>query len=240
MHLIELSRPSSPLPAAIAIAFFVLVVPAMALALSSSSLPKLVMLDRDGVINQDVGSPGVLRKEQFVLTPGAGTAIAALKRSGCRVSMITNQSCVGKGLLTMSELEDIHERMERLLTEQDARAVIDRIYVCTSVDGKDLRRKPNPGMIIEACRDIGVDPADAAFVGDTLSDLRAAQSGGVQRRVLVQTGYGFGLMGNEAACTPPQVQETDSSAASSQHLSGVKPFLYAANLEEAVSSIVRI
>ncbi|KAL7528248.1 hypothetical protein ACHAXR_002346 [Thalassiosira sp. AJA248-18] len=205
--------------------------------------PKMVMLDRDGVINQDVGSPGVIHKDQFHLTPGAANAIGKLKRSGCLVVIITNQSCVGKGLLGMSDLGSIHDKMEQLLVEGDSCAVIDRIYVCTSVDENDPRKKPNPGMIIEACHDMQVDPANSVFIGDTLTDLQAAKLGRVPRRVLVETGYGFGLMGGVSACVPAKVVEgtyldTCNGCTLSQHLFGVMPFLYASNLEEAVISII--
>lgn len=214
---------------------------AMALAFPSLSLPKLVMLDRDGVINEDVGYPGVICKEDFQLTPGAATAIGKLKRSGCRVVITTNQACVGRGLLALSGLEEIHGRMERLLREQDDGAVIDRIYICTSVDKKDPRKKPNPGMVVEACSDFQVDPADSIFIGDTLTDLQAAKSGGVQRRILVETGYGFGLMGGESACIPANVVEEidiETGSSSSHQMNRVTPFMYAVNLAEAVSSIV--
>lgn len=218
----------------------------MALAFPSSPLPKLVMLDRDGVINQDVGSPGVVHREQFELTPGAANAIGTLKRKGCQVVVITNQSCVGKGLLTLPELGEIHDKMEFLLKEQDDHAVIDRIYICTSIDNNDPRKKPNPGMIIEACRDFEVDPTIAHtvfFVGDTLTDLQAAKSAGVQHRILVETGYGFGLMGGKSASIPAKVvEEIDLGAtndvSSYQNLGEVTPFLYIANFAEAVGSII--
>jgi histidinol phosphatase-like enzyme len=77
-------------------------------------LPKLVLLDRDGVINEDVGPPGVICKSQFRLTYCAGKAIGSLKRCGCRVAIITNQSCVGKGLLAIEELNYIHSEMQHV------------------------------------------------------------------------------------------------------------------------------
>ena len=200
------------------------------------------MLDRDGVINQDVGAPGVINKEQFQLTPNAANAIGSLKRSGCQVVVITNQSCVGKGLLARSALDEIHDTMQLLLVEVDSCATIDHIYVCTtsSVDNSDPRKKPNPGMIIEACRDLGVQPADAIFIGDTLTDMQAAKSGGVQTRVLVETGYGYGLMDNTSACVPGRVVERIDEDANvlSRQMDEVTPFLYASNLAEAVKSFL--
>lgn len=204
-------------------------------------LPKLVLLDRDGVINSDVGAPGVICKSQFELTPNAGRAIGSLKRHGCRVAVITNQSCIGKGLLTIEELDAIHCEMKTLLVQQDTDAIIDVVYFCISADENDPRKKPNAGMIKEACRDFGIDPIDCAFVGDTLTDLQAAKSGGLQQRILVETGYGFGLMCEISACTPAKLVDgvmLEQVNGVSSELMGVAPFVYATNLAEAVNSIL--
>ena len=224
--------------------------------------PKLILLDRDGVINHDVGSRGVLSPHQFHLTSHAGNAIGRLKRNyACHVAIITNQSCVGKGLLSLSELDEIHGVMRRKLLEQDECAVIDQIYVCTLVEECDFRKKPNPGMIMEACNDWGVDDylgehssndnsknddhgddySSLIFIGDTLTDLQAARRGGIHHRILVQTGYGFGLMGDTSACHPPQLIEKtslDYIHGSCPELKSVTPFIYAANLADAVDWIV--
>ena len=114
------------------------------------------------------------------------------------------------------------------------------------MDEHDPRKKPNPGMIIEACHDMQVDPATAnsVFIGDALTDLQAAKLGGVPMRVLVETGYGFGLMGGASACVPAKVVEgtyldtTRNDVTLSQHVFGVMPFLHASNLAEAVISIL--
>mmetsp|Transcript_13184 Transcript_13184/g.17254 ORF Transcript_13184/g.17254 Transcript_13184/m.17254 type:complete len:227 (-) Transcript_13184:36-716(-) len=211
---------------------------ASAVAFAPPSLPKLVLLDRDGVINEDVGAPGVVCKTQFELTPGAGKAIGILKRLGCNVVVITNQSCVGKKLLTLSELDEIHKEMQKRLLQTDGCAVIDQIYVCTSVDENDPRKKPNPGMMIEACQDWGVDAAESVFVGDTLTDMQAASAAGMSTRILVETGYGFGLMGSQSAPSPPQLIEKTRIQTKNSDLSMVTPFLYSTNLAEAVNWLV--
>ena len=156
---------------------------------------KLVLLDRDGVINQDVGAPGVIDPQQLALTPGAGHAMGNLKRAGLQVAMITNQSCVGKGLINAGELAVIQTRLQAMLLAEDDEATWDTIYeATTTTDMVDPRRKPAPGMILEACQDFGVDPEETVFVGDTLTDLQAAHAAGVSRRILVSTGYGTGIM----------------------------------------------
>src|SRR6056300_786460 len=207
-------------------------------ALSQFPIPKLVLLDRDGVVNQDVGAPGVVSKTQFQLHDGVGTAIGKLKQHGCRVVIITNQSCVGKGLLDLKGLSAIHEEMRRQLLEKDADANLDQIYFCTS-QNDDLRKKPNPGMIIEACSDWKIDSADAVFIGDTLTDMQAAKAGGVNNRILVQTGYGLGLMGNQPAKNPPAVLNTNDLVASQSLMNSVAPFAYARNLVSAVEWILQ-
>lgn len=208
--------------------------PSMALALVPTR-NKLVLLDRDGVINEDVGSPGVLRKSQLVLTPHAGDAIGLLKRCGCQVAIITNQSCVGKGLLSNSELNDIHTEMQQMLLQQDNDATVDKVYFCTSAQDSP-RKKPNPGMIKEACQDFGADPAiDCVFIGDTLTDMQAAQAGGIEKLVLVQTGYGLGIMGHVPASNPPQlIEEHHQFIRKNPELRSVAPFHYATNLAAAV------
>lgn len=153
----------------------------------------LVLLDRDGVINEDVGSPGVCHVDDFRLVPGAAAAIAKLKRAGATVCVVTNQTCVGKGLVTELELDGIHRRMRDLLREEGGEdASIDSIHVATTVSTIPCdRRKPSPGMVLEAMAAHGFAPDDTCFVGDTATDMQAAfRAGAGVTRVLVGTGYG--------------------------------------------------
>ena len=152
-----------------------------------------MLLDRDGVINEDVGSPGVCHVDDFRLVPGAAAAIAKLKRAGATVCVVTNQTCVGKGLVTELELDGIHRRMRDLLREEGGEdASIDSIHVATTVSTIPCdRRKPSPGMVLEAMAAHGVAPDDTCFVGDTATDMQAAfRAGAGVTRVLVGTGYG--------------------------------------------------
>lgn len=178
---------------------------------SSFSFPKmwlkpyprrLILLDRDGVINLDVGSPGVLLPSQLRLIPNSALAVGNLKRAGHTVVLVTNQSCVGKGLLTPEGLEEMHDRLRFLLRTEDPDAVLDHVYCCTSLITQcDIRRKPNPGMVLEACREYngGSSGEGCVFIGDTTSDLMAAASAGLETRVLVETGYGLGVMNGKRA-----------------------------------------
>ena len=123
-----------------------------------------MLLDRDGVINEDVGSPGVCRVDDFRLVPGAAAAIARLNRAGATVCVVTNQTCVGKGLVTELELDGIHRRMRDALREEGGEdASIERIYVATTVSTVPCdRRKPNPGMVLEAMAAHGFAPGETA------------------------------------------------------------------------------
>lgn len=225
---------------------------AMTSSLSSRLLPNLVLLDRDGVVNEDVGSPGVVCKSQLELTEGAAKAIGRLQRSGCcRVALVTNQSCVGKKLLTQSGLDEIHDLLREMLVQSDKDALLDAIYACTSTkECNDPRMKPNPGMVMEACRDFSPSTTtgelSCVFVGDTLTDLQAAKAGGVPFRILVETGYGLDLMGGNLASVPPKLvtntniddygnKNKNESNTQLHELRSVTPFIYAKNLEHAVA-----
>lgn len=112
---------------------------------------------RDGVINVDVGSPGVTAVDEFRLEPGAAAAVARLKLAGASVCVVTNQTCVGKGLVSEEGLDAIHERMRELLVEEGGpAAVVDDILVATlAAHVPCRRRKPSPGMLLEALESFG-------------------------------------------------------------------------------------
>lgn len=225
---------------------------------STTSTPKLVLVDRDGVINEDLGAPGVLDASKLKLTPGAGFALGRLRRAGYKVALVTNQSCVGKGLITESDLCNIHKRLLEMLSEEDQDAIFDTIFYCTSTkEMNDYRMKPNPGMVEEALELFGVDTAVAGdrntvlFVGDTLTDLQAAARAGVSLRILVETGYGCGIMKGEQAPdvdgTVKVVNENESNVelvttdncANDLSKQSIFPFLYAKNFCSAVEWILK-
>jgi D-glycero-D-manno-heptose 1,7-bisphosphate phosphatase len=148
---------------------------------------KLIILDRDGVINYD--------SDQFIKSPqewrpieGSLEAIALLNQFGWRVVVATNQSGVGRGLFDMDTLAAIHDKMHRSLAQAGGR--IDAIFFCPhAADSKCVCRKPKPGMLLEIASRFNVDLADVPVVGDSLRDLQAADAAGAQP-VLVRTGKG--------------------------------------------------
>lgn len=148
---------------------------------------RLVLLDRDGVINVD-RRDSVKSLDELALIPGAAAAIARLNAAGVKVAVTTNQSVVGRGVIPARQLEAIHERLTEMLARDGAR--LDALYVCTDPPGApSLRRKPRPGMLIEAMQRFGARPAETPMVGDELSDLEAAHAAGCPR-LLVRTGKG--------------------------------------------------
>lgn len=147
---------------------------------------KLVLLDRDGVINVD-RPDSVKSRGEFILLPNVIPAIKRLNEASIPIAIVTNQAVVGRKELTEEGLADIHIHFQKMLGDEGA--FIDKIYICPSVDPEDPRRKPNPGLLLDALQDFQVSPQDAILVGDTLRDLEAA-SAIHSPRILVRTGQG--------------------------------------------------
>ena len=152
----------------------------------------LVLLDRDGVLNQDrtdyVNNPG-----ELVIIPGAAAAVARFNRAGHWVVVVTNQSCVGRGLLAPEMLERIHRHLRQELAVAGAR--LDDLLVSTDPPWQNSpRRKPAPGMLRQALAKYRVPASDAVMIGDSLSDIEAACAVGC-RRILLRTGKGAATLG---------------------------------------------
>ena len=147
---------------------------------------KLVLLDRDGVINVD-RPDSVKSVQEFIFLPNVAEAIKKLNDAKIPVVIITNQAVVGRGTMSEDTLDEIHDHM--LKTLQSLGAKIDRIYQCTSADPNHPDRKPNPGMVVKTLNDFQVNPQDVVFIGDALRDLEAAASAQC-RRYLILTGKG--------------------------------------------------
>jgi len=148
---------------------------------------KLIILDRDGVINKDsdlyIKSP-----DEWIPIPGSPEAIAQLNQSGYRVVVCTNQSGIGRGLFGMDTLNAIHEKM--LKTVAQAGGTIDAIFYCPHTNADQCAcRKPKPGMLEEIAERCNADLSGVPVVGDSLRDLEAALAVGA-RPILVLTGKG--------------------------------------------------
>lgn len=148
---------------------------------------KLVILDRDGVINRD-SAQFIKSPEEWIPIPGSLEAIAMLNQSGFRVALATNQSGIERGLFDMATLNAIHDKMHRALGQFGGR--IDALFYCPhTADSHCNCRKPNPGMLEEISRRFSTDLAGVPSVGDSLRDLQAGLSLGAQP-ILVRTGKG--------------------------------------------------
>ena len=148
---------------------------------------KLVVLDRDGVINVD-SVHFIKNTNEWVPIPGSLEAIALLNQSGYRVAIATNQSGISRGLFDMVTLNAIHDKMYRALNTLGGR--IDAIFYCPhSADDHCDCRKPKPGMMEEIGRRFGMDMKGVPVVGDALRDLQAGAALGMQP-MLVRTGKG--------------------------------------------------
>lgn len=147
----------------------------------------LVILDRDGVINED-SDAFVKSLAEWHPIPGSIEAIARLSRHGFTVAVATNQSGIGRGLFDLDALEAMHTHLNELVSA--AGGEIAGIFYCvhTPEDECDCR-KPRAGLIDAIGRELGIDPAGAWLIGDSLRDLEAGLLRGCEP-VLVLTGKG--------------------------------------------------
>lgn len=176
----------------------------------------LVLLDRDGVINEDrpdfVKSP-----DELVFIPGSLEAVARLNNAGHLVVVVTNQSCIGRGLITEDQLAVIHEKLHENLRRVSGH--VDTILFAPDAPwAASQMRKPAPGMILMAMEKFRQPPQNTIVIGDSQGDLEAAFTAGCNR-VLVQTGKG---------------KETQKAGIPSYLL----PVSVARNLEQAVEFVL--
>ncbi len=148
--------------------------------------PRVLLLDRDGVINVDRPT-SVLSAAEFVLIPGSLAALVALTRAGWLVAVVTNQSCIGRGHVSAEVVAQIHADLSAAVVAAGGQAL--RFYISTSADPADPERKPRPGLIHRAQAELGFEAAITWLVGDAERDAQAAIAGGV-RPALVLTGKG--------------------------------------------------
>lgn len=138
---------------------------------------RAVFLDRDGVINRMIENGYVLKWEDFEFLPGVDQAISYLNTKNIPVIVISNQACVGKGLISMEGLKAINDRMLQELGSKSA-SILD-VYVCPHVEKDNCDcRKPKPGLLIRAAREHGIDLKSSIFIGDSDSDVEAGKRAG--------------------------------------------------------------
>jgi D-glycero-D-manno-heptose 1,7-bisphosphate phosphatase len=183
-----------------------------------------VFIDRDGTISEEVGY--INHPSRFRLFPYTAAAIKLLNDQGWLAVVITNQAGVARGYFTESMIETVHNSLRRELGEKGAR--VDGIYYCAhhpSVGEPPYRqecdcRKPKPGLVIRASKELGIALKQSWMIGDRYGDIELAHNAGV-RSALVLSGYGRGEWENQRSQWKQQ------------------PDLVAENLLEAVELILR-
>lgn len=156
---------------------------------------KLILLDRDGVINQD-SDKFVKNIDEFEMLSGSIEAIANLSQAGFKVVVCTNQSGIGRGLLTMEDLNQIHDKLHQLVSQGGG--ILDAIIFCPHTPDANCNcRKPKPGMILDICDRFNIDNINKVMmIGDSIRDLEAiANAGGIP--ILVKTGNGKKTLAKE-------------------------------------------
>jgi histidinol-phosphate phosphatase family protein len=155
-----------------------------------------VFLDRDGTLVKEIG--GLVSPDQLELLPGAAAAIRELNHRGFRTVMISNQPVVAKGCCSEADVEEIHRKLQTLLGREHA--FLDRLYYCPhhpergfAGERLDLKvdcecRKPKPGMVRQAARDLNLDLQASWLIGDSTTDIETARNAGL-KSILVRTGH---------------------------------------------------
>lgn len=148
---------------------------------------KAVFLDRDGVLTRE--RPDYVKNpDELEVLPGIGPPLRELRVSGFRLVIVTNQSVVGRGLATHEEMGRIHKKLQSELGRMGS--PVDAIYYCPHLPGAGCTcRKPEPGLILEAARELRIDVSSSWMIGDREIDLEAAKRAGC-RGVRVTTNVG--------------------------------------------------
>lgn len=150
---------------------------------------KLIILDRDGVINED--SDFYIKScDEWCAINGSIEAIVKLQQHGYKVAIATNQSGLARNYFTAQELNLIHNKMIAAIKDAGGEFSSQYIFICPHKQEDDcVCRKPKPGLLIQAAKYFNVDPHEILFVGDTERDILAAKALGA-RAALVTTGKG--------------------------------------------------
>jgi D-glycero-D-manno-heptose 1,7-bisphosphate phosphatase len=167
--------------------------PGMRKSFNMTPLKPAVFLDRDGVVIGDTHYVHSIDKVR--LLSGSAEAIAELNRAGWPVVIVTNQAGIARGFFSVETLHKINDHMAELLRGHGAR--VDGVYYCPHHPEGDVLeyrrhcecRKPKPGMLLQAARELGLDLTRSWMIGDRITDLEAGSAVGC-RTVLVRTGYG--------------------------------------------------
>ena len=148
-----------------------------------------VFLDRDGVIVEN--QPDYIRSwSDVVIFPQAIEALVNISSSAYKIVVVTNQSAVGRGLISLQQAEEINANLIKFIQKAGGR--VDGLYMCPHAPSQACTcRKPLPGLFIQAAQQLHIDLSASLMIGDAYSDLQAGQAAGIRELVLLRTGRGF-------------------------------------------------
>jgi D-glycero-D-manno-heptose 1,7-bisphosphate phosphatase len=150
---------------------------------------KAIFLDRDGTLMKDVGYCS--RPAEVELLQGVSDSLPKLKNAGFKLVIVTNQSGIGRGFFTEEDFWAVQQELEKQL----GASVIDATYFCPDAPRQGSeRRKPSPGMLLEAATDLDIDLGQSYMVGDKASDAEAGIRAGVRATILFGTNAASGAM----------------------------------------------
>ena len=156
-------------------------------------MPKMVILDRDGVINHLLDDD-VTTVDGWDPIPGSIEAINRLKKAGYLVTIASNHSGIARGYYTEEELQAMHAKMQRLLSTRGAS--VDGIFYCAhGPEANCICRKPKPGLLYQIAKEFAIDLSQTPLVGDNITDIQAARMANA-KPILVRTGKGEYVMQN--------------------------------------------
>ena len=180
-----------------------------------------IFLDRDGTLIEDrdyLSDP-----EQIAILPGAGEALKRLQDAGFKLFIVSNQSGVGRGYFTLSDVERVNHRLVELLARLGVR--FEKIYIAPKAPKRPSReRKPSPQFLFDARDEFALDLSQCYMIGDKRIDLECGWNAGVRQSILVRTGYGAGEEHASASADGqrPAIVVDDLTAAAACILNGSK------------------
>lgn len=152
------------------------------------NLTPAIFLDRDGVIIENRANY-VRTWEDVEFFPQALAAMAQLSKLPYKIIMVTNQSAVGRGIISLETAVSINNRVIERVVAKNGR--VDGAYICPAAPGDNAPcRKPQPGMLLQAAKEHHIDLSRSIMVGDALTDLKAGRTAGVSQSVILLTGRG--------------------------------------------------
>ena len=148
-----------------------------------------IFLDRDGVLIEN--RPDYVRDWSHVtILPNAIDALSGFHREGFKIIIVTNQSAIGRGMMTFHDAQRINEQLVKTLQEHGG--WVDGVFMCPHKPEDNCScRKPQPGLLLQAAREFSIDLPTSWMIGDAWTDLLAGQAAGVEGTIMVRTGRGL-------------------------------------------------